>query len=152
MGQEYVILLAVLGISFIGHNQSVLYAAAIVLVIKLLGLTSAMDILEQKGISWGIILLTAAILVPIANGKINWESLVQCFQSPAGVVALVMGILVAVSGHFGVGFMKSSPEIVTALIIGTMAGVFFFKGIPVGPLIAAGAVYGIMEFWHLLFG
>ena len=32
-----------------------------------------------------------------------------------------------------------------ALLVGTMAGVFFFKGLAVGPLIAAGVVYFVMS-------
>ena len=52
---------------------------------------------------------------------------------------------VAIFGYLGVGYMKASPEVATALIIGTMIGVFFFKGVPVGPLIASGVVYVIMS-------
>ena len=58
---------------------------------------------------------------------------------------MAVGVLVAVAGHFGVGYMQATPEIVTALIIGTMAGVFFFNGVAVGPLIAAGIVCWLVE-------
>jgi uncharacterized membrane protein (DUF441 family) len=34
--------------------------------------------------------------------------------------------------------MSGQPIIVTGLLIGTVIGVAFFKGVPVGPLIAAG--------------
>jgi hypothetical protein len=36
--------------------------------------------------------------------------------------------------------MKSSPEAVTALMIGTLIGVCFFRGLAVGPLIAGSVV------------
>ena len=36
--------------------------------------------------------------------------------------------------------MASQPSIVAGLLVGTIIGVAFFKGIPVGPLIAAGMV------------
>lgn len=145
MGQEYIIMLLILAISIIGHNMSVAYAAGFVLAIKLLGLTQLLDKLGSHGLNIGIIILTAAILVPIADGRITLAVILDAFKSPAGVVAIITGIGVAIAGGAGVGYMQTTPEIVSALIIGTIAGVFFFKGIPVGPLIAAGVVYGIME-------
>ena len=151
MGQEYIIMLAILVCGVVGNNMSVAYAAGIVMLLKLLGLNQMIELLGEKGISWGIVILTAAIFVPIATGKITWEDIAACFKSPVGIVALVVGIGVAVSGYLGVDYMKSAPEVATALIIGTMIGVFFFRGIPVGPLIAAGVVYTIMTVWQKLF-
>ena len=40
--------------------------------------------------------------------------------------------------------MQSNPNVIPALIVGTMAGVFFFKGLAVGPLIAAGFTYFVV--------
>lgn len=145
IGQEYIILGLVLLVSIIGGNMSVAYATGIVLAIKLLGINSLLQGLGAHGINIGIIILTAAILVPIADGRISLPVIIDAFKSTAGLIAIAVGILVAVSGRAGVGFMQASPEVVSALIIGTMAGVFFFKGVAVGPLIAAGVVCGIME-------
>ena len=145
MGQEYIIMLAILLCSIVGHNMSVAYAAGAVIILKLMGLNQLIDILGAKGIRWGIILLTAAILVPIATGKITLENIWHCFQSPVGIISLIVGAGVAIFGYLGVDYMKASPEVATALIIGTMIGVFFFKGVPVGPLIASGVVYVIMS-------
>lgn len=145
MGQEYIIMLVILLCGIIGHNMSVAYAAGAVMLLKLLGLNQVIDILGDKGIRWGIILLTAAIFVPIATGKITWENILHCFQSPVGIISLIVGAVVAIFGYLGVDYMKASPEVATALIIGTMIGVFFFKGVPVGPLIASGVVYVIMS-------
>lgn len=150
--QEYLVMLAVLILAVVGHNMSVAYAAGAVLILKVLGLNQLLALFEAKGVSWGIIILTAAILVPLATGKITWEHLLHCLHSPAGIVAIAMGILVAIFGCLGVDYIKATPEVTTALIIGTMIGVFFFKGIPVGPLIAAGMVYCIMSVWGKIFG
>lgn len=145
IGQEYIIMGAILLFSIVGHNMSVAYAVGIVLVIKILGLTQVMNALGSYGLNYGIILLTAAILVPIADGRITWEIILESFKSPAGIVAILVGIGVAMAGGAGVGYLKATPEIVSAIIIGTMSGVFFFKGVAVGPLIAAGIVCAIME-------
>ena len=59
-------------------------------------------------------------------------------------MALIAGLLAAISGGLGVPLMQENPNVIPALIIGTMAGVFFFKGIAVGPLIAAGFTYFVL--------
>ena len=150
MGQEYIIMLAILICGVVGHNMSVAYAAGAVILLKVLGLNQVIDVLGDKGITWGIILLTAAIFVPIATGKITCGDIMHCFQSPVGIVSLIVGAGVAIFGYLGVDYMKASPEVATALIIGTMIGVFFFRGIPVGPLIASGVVYVVMTIWQKL--
>ena len=150
MGQEYIIMLAILICGVVGHNMSVAYAAGAVILLKVLGLNQVIDVLGDKGVSWGIILLTAAIFVPIATGKITWGDIMHCFQSPVGIVSLIVGAGVAIFGYLGVDYMKASPEVTTALIIGTMIGVFFFRGVPVGPLIASGVVYVAMTIWQKL--
>lgn len=150
MGQEYIIMLAILICGVVGHNMSVAYAAGAVILLKVLGLNQVIDVLGDKGITWGIILLTAAIFVPIATGKIIWADILHCFQSPVGIVSLIVGAGVAIFGYLGVDYMKASPEVATALIIGTMIGVFFFRGVPVGPLIASGVVYVVMTIWQKL--
>lgn len=149
MGQEYLILFAILVLGYAGHNMSVAYAAGAVLVLKLLGLNNMLENLGKQGLNWGIILLTMAILVPIATGKITWHHILDTFKSPVGIIAMIVGIGVALAGHRGVGFMLASPEIVSSLIVGTMIGVFFFDGVPVGPLIAAGITYWIANILHL---
>lgn len=143
-------MLAILICGVVGHNMSVAYAAGAVILLKVLGLNQVIDVLGDKGITWGIILLTAAIFVPIATGKITWGDIMHCFQSPVGIVSLIVGAGVAIFGYLGVDYMKASPEVATALIIGTMIGVFFFRGIPVGPLIASGVVYVVMTIWQKL--
>ena len=50
------------------------------------------------------------------------------------------------------GFGGMTQGLFATLIIGTMIGVFFFRGVPVGPLIAAGVVYVIMSLWDRLMG
>ena len=51
---------------------------------------------------------------------------------------LTVGIFVAWLAGRGVPLMMNQPAVVPGLIIGTVIGVAFLKGIPVGPLIAAG--------------
>ena len=141
----YLTLGAILLLAWIGHNMTVVYAAGIVLALKILGLTSALEALGGQGLNWGIILLTAAILVPVATGTVTLQTMVDSFRTPMGITAVIAGILAAMAGGRGLVLLKDTPDVVSALIIGTIIGVFFFKGIAVGPLIAGGFVYLTMQ-------
>ena len=141
---EYLTLLAVLILSVVGHNMTVVYAAVIVLAVKFFLPTEMLNYLGSHGLNFGIIILTAAVLVPIANGTVTIHTMINSFKSVIGIVAVTAGLLAAMAGGVGVPLMQSNPNVIPALIVGTMAGVFFFKGIAVGPLIAAGFTYFVM--------
>lgn len=145
---EYLTLGLVLFLSIIGHNMTVVYAAVLVIVLKIFGqVTNSPVILEYMGghgLQLGIIILTAAVLVPIADGTVTIQTMINSFKTPIGIVAVTAGLLAAISGGVGVPLMQSNPNVIPALIVGTMIGVFFFKGIAVGPLIAAGFTYFVM--------
>lgn len=145
MYNEYIILGILLLLSYIGHNMSVFYAVGIILILKIFQLSTLMNFVEANGLNYGIILLTIAILLPLANGKITLSMMVESFKSPLGILALLAGIFAAAAGGCGVNLLKDSPYIVTSLIIGTMIGVFFFKGVAVGPLIAGGITYMVLS-------
>ncbi len=141
---EYLTLLAVLILSVVGHNMTVVYAAVIVLAVKFFLPAEMLNYLGSHGLNFGIIILTAAVLVPIANGTVTIHTMINSFKSVIGIVAVTAGLLAAMAGGVGVPLMQSNPNVIPALIVGTMAGVFFFKGIAVGPLIAAGFTYFVM--------
>ena len=145
---EYLTLGAVLLLSVIGHNMTVVYASLIVIVLKIFGqITGSPVVLEYlggHGLQLGIILLTAAVLVPIADGTVTISTMINSFKTQAGIIAVTAGLLAAMAGGAGVPLMQTNPNVIPALIVGTMAGVFFFKGIAVGPLIAAGFTYFVM--------
>jgi uncharacterized membrane protein (DUF441 family) len=140
MGVDNLPILAIIAFSIIGNNHSVSIAAIILLLIKLLGFNSWFPAIENYGINLGIVILTMAVLTPLAEGRIGFETIVGTFKSPAGLIAIIVGVFVAWVAARGVPFMKETPEAVTALVVGTIAGVCFFRGLAVGPLIAGGLV------------
>ena len=145
---EYLTLALVLALSLIGHNMTVVYATIIVLILKFgsqfFGVTSVMTYMGSHGLNLGVIILTAAVLIPIADGTVTLSDMINSFKTPIGIVAIIAGLLAAISGGAGVPLMQSDPHVIPALLVGTMAGVFFFKGLAVGPLIAAGFTYFVM--------
>jgi uncharacterized membrane protein (DUF441 family) len=133
-------ILIIIVLSVIGNNHSVSIAAMGLLLIKLLGFDNWLPVIENHGLNIGIIILTMAVLAPIAAGRIHMEEMLGTFKTSAGLIAIVVGIFVAWVAAKGVPFMKDTPEAVTALVVGTIAGVCFFRGLAVGPLIAGGLV------------
>lgn len=144
LATEYITLIAVLILSLVGHNMTVVYAVSIVLFLKAFGLTEALNILGSQGLNWGIVILTAAILVPVATGTITIHNMMESFKTQPGIVAVIAGVLAAIAGGSGVTLLSDMPDIIPALIIGTMAGVLLFHGVAVGPLIAGGFTYFVL--------
>lgn len=149
MNWENLPILIILFLSVIGNNHSVSIAAAALLVIKLLGADNVFPLLESHGITVGITILTIAILVPLATGRISLQDMAEAFKTPVGITAIAAGIFAAWAAGRGMFFIKDSPEVVTSLVVGTIAGVCFFKGLAIGPLIAGGLVYLAVTFVNL---
>ena len=78
------------------------------------------------------------MLTPIASGKLSGETILKSFLSYKSILAIAVGLLVAWLGGRGVKLMTNQPDVVAGLLIGTVAGVAVLRGVPVGPLIAAG--------------
>ena len=142
-------ILIILILSVIGNNHSVSIAALVLLLIKMLGFSTWFPVIESHGINVGITILTMAVLTPIVQGRISTNGMLEAFKTPIGIVAIIIGILVAWVAARGVPFMAGTPEAVTALIVGTIIGVCFFNGLAVGPLIAGGMVSLIISLFGL---
>lgn len=144
--ESWLFLGIILLVALLAKNQSLLIATLAVLVLKLLPQSDKiLTTLNQKGINWGVTLISATILVPIATGDIVLKDLLNTLKSPLGWVATLCGILVAILSARGVGLIASSPEVTVALVFGTIVGVVFLKGVAAGPVIAAGITYCIMQ-------
>ncbi|THT99349.1 DUF441 domain-containing protein [Lampropedia puyangensis] len=136
---------AVLGI--VSHNTAVTVAMVILLAVRLTPLHQFFPWIEKNGLTVGIILLLVGVMAPIASGKIPAEDLLRSLTQWKSLLAIVVGIGVAWLGGRGVPLMMSQPGLVPGLMIGTVIGVAFFKGVPVGPLIAAGILAVFMGKW-----
>lgn len=96
--------------------------------------------MEKQGLSIGIIILTISVMAPIASGTLPASTLIHTFANWKSLVAIGVGVLVSWLGGRGVTLMGTQPHLVAGLLVGTVLGVALFRGVPVGPLIAAGLV------------
>lgn len=134
----FFILLALAALCYLTHNNTVTFAVLLLLLFKLTPLANFFPFLNHYGLTIGIILLTAAMMVPLADGSIAIKDIIKSFMTWQSLLAVFIGMLVSWLGSRGILLMGANPTIVNGLIVGTLIGVAFFKGVPVGPLIAAG--------------
>ncbi|QKG83289.1 DUF441 domain-containing protein [Kroppenstedtia pulmonis] len=134
----FFMLLVIVGLGVISKNATVWIAGLGLVLLRLWPGNQPLEWMNQYGLKVGVIILTMGVLSPIALGKLPWTNLVETMKSMSGLVAIAVGIFVAYLGGRGTGLLTDQPQIVTGLLIGTIVGVAFFRGVPVGPLIAAG--------------
>lgn len=133
-----VVLIVLLACGIFSQNTAVTIAAAVLIVFRITPLSEFFPLLQQHGLNLGIIILTIGVLTPIASGKLPGEAILKSFLSWKSLLAIAIGIFVAWLGGRGVKLMTNQPDVVAGLLIGTVADVAVLRGVPVGPLIAAG--------------
>ncbi|HHW7519452.1 TPA: DUF441 domain-containing protein [Mannheimia haemolytica] len=129
------VVLIILGL--ISQSSAVTISATVLLIMQQTLLSKFIPFVDQYGLKIGIIILTIDVLSPLVSGRITLPELAQLLNWKMAL-SIIAGVLVAWLGGRGVNLMGSQPVLVTGLLIGTVIGVAFLKGVPVGPLIAAG--------------
>lgn len=132
------ILLALAALGIISSNTPVTIAMIILLLLRVTGLQQTLPWLEKYGLTIGIIILTVGVMAPLASGKMSLQMIGESFLNWKSLLAIGVGMTVAYLGGRGANLMVSNPTVVAGLLIGTVLGVALFRGVPVGPLIAAG--------------
>lgn len=148
--ESYLLVISLAIVGYIFHNSTITVSAGILLILKILLSEEKLNYFGTHGMTWGVILLTAAMLTPLGTGAIKLKDIVNILKSPEGILSLLVGGLVAILGKWGVETLSREPQIVVSILIGTIVGVIFFKGIPMGPLIASGIFYALMKILALI--
>lgn len=132
------ILLGLAALGILSSNTTITIAMIALLLIRVTGFQQAFPWLEKYGLTIGIIILTIGVMSPLASGKMSLQVIGESFLNWKSLLAIGVGMLVAYLGGRGVTLMGANPTIVAGLLVGTVLGVALFRGVPVGPLIAAG--------------
>lgn len=144
--EPIIFLIGLLVIGVIAKNQSLMIAVVFLLVLRFTGLGEKwFSVIQQKGINWGVTIITIAVLIPIATGEIGLKQLQESLKSSYAWIALLSGVFVAIIASRGLHLLQDDPHITAALVFGTILAVALFKGIAVGPLIGAGIAYLAMK-------
>lgn len=134
-------LITILAIAIFGKANSVAVAVCILLIVKLLNLDQFIyPVIEKNGVSWGLILLTAAILIPIANGNVTVKNIKDVLASWIGITALILSFFTTYLSGLGLNYLtvQGNNDVIPAMIFGSVLAAVFLGGVPVGPLITSG--------------
>ena len=146
-----IILVAVLAISIIGKANSVAVATCILLFIKLINLDKYLfPVIDDYGMYLGLVLLIAAILIPIANEQITIMNIKNIFSSWIGIAALIISLFTTYLSGLGLQYLtvQGHGDVMPALILGAVIASAFLDGVPVGPLITSGMLALGIKLFH----
>lgn len=136
-----IVLLGILVVAVLGKANSVAIAACLLLIIKLLKFDEFVyPLIEKNGVNLGLIILIAAILIPIASGEITLSNVKGIFTSWIGIVALLLSFFTTYLSGQGLSYLtvQGHSDIIPAIIFGSVLAAVFLGGVPVGPLITSG--------------
>lgn len=148
-GEIVLVVLIVIGI--VGRASILATAASFLLILKLLSLQRFFPSIERRGLEFGLLLLMISVLVPLVNGKVTAKEMLSSFYSVAGICAIIGGILATYVNGQGLYLLKTDPELMMGLVIGSVFGIVFLKGIPVGPLMAAAIAAMLVRLYQFIF-
>ena len=131
------ILLGLAALGFISHNTTVAISILVLIIVRVTPLNAFFPWVEKQGLTVGIIILTIGVMAPVASGTLPPSTLIHSFMNWKSLLAIAVGVFVS---WLGVSLMGSQPHLVAGLLVGTVLGVALFRGVPVGPLIAAGII------------
>ncbi len=132
-----ILLIVFIALGYFSKNGAIWISSSILLVVQQTVLTRYLPQADRPLISLGILILTIGILAPLVSGKVQLPPISQLLNIKL-FTAVLTGIFVAWLAGRGIGVMQSQPNLIIGLLVGTVIGVTFFNGIPVGPLIAGG--------------
>ncbi|HHY91501.1 MAG TPA: DUF441 domain-containing protein [Clostridiales bacterium] len=149
--ESTVVLVAILAVAVLGKADAVAVAACILLLLKLLHIDNyVFPAIEKSGMFLGLILLIAAILIPIASGNITAMNIKNVFTSWVGVAALILSFFTTYLSGLGVRYLtvQNHADVMPALILGAVAAASFLGGVPVGPFITSGMLALVIKVFH----
>lgn len=138
---ENLILLGIIVAAVLGRANSVAVAACALLIFKLLNVDKYIyPVVEEQGVFWGVVLLVAAILIPIARGDVKPVHIQQIFTSWIGIIALILSFFTTYLSGLGLKYLTVSGNagVMPSLILGAVAAAAILGGLPVGPFITSG--------------
>jgi uncharacterized membrane protein (DUF441 family) len=138
MVQDNLLLLVIFSLGLVFNNNLVAAGAGSLLVLKLVKFQTVLQLLGRRALDIGLLFLLVAVLVPFALDQVGLKDIWRVFQTGRGWLAVLGGICATYLCGRGLILMQLHPEVVVGLVTGTVLGVSLLKGVPVGPLAAAG--------------
>lgn len=151
MSEGTVALLIIAVLSLALRDYTLASASAVLLLLGILR-TDAVVVVNRYGLNVGLFFLMLFLLSPLLSGNSRFMDVWNFFKSPLGFYTVGCGIVSSYVGGKGVSYIQASPQSFFAVLIGTLIGVLFFRGLPAGLLIGAGFVSLVLSFGRIVGG
>ncbi len=133
-----VILLICAALGALGRNPLIAGGAVCLLLLRLCRLDFAVHWLTERGTALGIFVLIISLMAPVAADRLSLRGFAGELFRPSGLIAVGAAAVAAYFGRGGVNFLHSYPAALVGILVGSVVGTIFLRGVPTGPLIAAG--------------
>ncbi|NMP24958.1 DUF441 domain-containing protein [Sulfobacillus harzensis] len=140
--------LGLIGLLLLGlaaRSELVAGAAALLLMLRFTKMTFVLPTLERRGVEIGLLFLTIAMLVPFAQGLVSMKEIGRGLVTLPGILAIIGGMVATRINGQGLRMLNQQSHLMISLIVGSILGIVVLGGIPVGPLMAAGVTYLLLE-------
>ncbi|MGM0472026.1 MAG: DUF441 domain-containing protein [Bacillota bacterium] len=138
MDSGYLLLFIIFSLGILAKAHLLSWAAVIIFFLRILQFKSLILILEERGLDIGLFFLILAVLTPLVTNELALAELITTCKSPLGVMAVVGGLLATKVNGTGLDLLEVKPELILQMVLGSLVGIIFLDGIPVGPLTAGG--------------
>lgn len=146
-----IILIVLFILSLINKNKSLTGAALIIFVISFIDNGKSAEFIEKHFMNLGMTFLMIWMLVPLIK-QTSVESInINHLLNLRSIISIIAGISAVLVASKGVTFLKLNSDTMPGILIGSIIGVTFLGGVPVGPLIASGMVFGILKLINFIF-
>lgn len=152
MGGPELLLLVILILGLAGKSGVLVAAASVLLLLHSLHLNRLVGAIETRALELGLIFLMVSVLAPFARGEIHARELVRTLLSAPGILTVLAAVLATRLNLGGLEILKREPSLMLGIVVGSIAGVILARGIPVGPLMAAGLAWVFINLWRRIFG
>lgn len=149
MTQETAAVVVILALGVFGRNNLIIFACLAVLALVLFPSGPVLSWISVNGIQAGIFLLMLAVLADLGTGRVQIHDVVSEIWRVDGMLALLGGIIASWMSGRGVALLASRPEVTVGLMVGSVIGAAFLRGIPIGPLFAAGLTAVMLRVWQM---
>jgi uncharacterized membrane protein (DUF441 family) len=136
--KKHVFILVIFMLGLLVGSKAITLAAGFLLIMVIFRLNKVLPLLKAYGLKVGLIFLMLTVLVPVARDRVKVGEIISTFNSMPGLLAIAGGITATLLNSMGLTLLEEQPQIILGLVCGSLVGIVFFKGVPVGPLTAGG--------------
>lgn len=141
-----ILLLGIISLSLIGKNKSMVIGGIIVLILSFINNENLNRYLKDNLLHIGLVFLMVWLLLPIIENSNKMSTFnPKVFININGIISFLCGLFVVTVAGKGLSYLNENTSAIGGIILGSIIGVTFLGGIPVGMLTASGIAYLIIK-------